>query len=102
LRLVVACSDGGPDSPEGVRELAEKIGRLNAVVVGVGLTETAATVPIIYDTPYSRGDIARDINDLPALVAKHLVLEAVKLFPEKARESAKQIIEFSIAKFKNF
>lgn len=102
LRLVVACSDGGPDSPEGVRELAEKIGRLNAVVVGVGLTETAATVPIIYDTPYSRGDIARDINDLPALVAKHLVLEAVKLFPEKARESAKQIIESSIAKFKNF
>ena len=102
LRLVVACSDGGPDSPEGVQELAEKIGRLNAVVVGVGLTETAATVPIIYNTAYSRGDIARDINDLPALVAKHLVLEAVKLFPEKARESAKQIIEALIAKFKNF
>lgn len=100
LRLVIACSDGGPDSPAGVQELAEKIGRFKAIVVGVGLTESAASVPIIYDTAYSRGDIAHDINDLPALVAKHIVLEAVKLFPDKMRENAKQIIENSLAKFK--
>lgn len=101
LRLIIACSDGGPDNPAGVQKLAEEIGKSNAVVVGMGLTETAAAVPIIYDTPYSRGDIARDINDLPALVAKHIVLEAIKLFPEKARDSARQVIENSIAKFKN-
>jgi len=104
LRLVIACSDGGYMGAEGqMRALAEELHKLNAVVVGVGLTETAANVPVVmHNPPVSRGDIARDINDLPALVAKHLVLEAVKLFPEKARESAKQIIEASIAKFKNF
>lgn len=100
LRLIIACSDGGPDNPAGVSNLAEMIGKLNAIVVGVGLTETAASVPIIYDTSYSRGDIAKDINDLPAIVAKHLVLEAINLFPEKAKESAKQIIERSLDKFK--
>ena len=100
LRIVIVYSDGAPDSPRGVQALAEKLGKLNVVVVGMGLTETAVAVPIIYDTPYSRGDIARNINDLPAMVAKHIVLEAIKLFPEKARESAKRIIESSIAKFK--
>lgn len=101
LRLIIACSDGGPDSPEGVRQLAENLGGLNAVVVGMGLTETAAAVPIIYDTPHSRGDIARDINDLPALVAKHVIREAVRLFPKNARESALRIIESALDKFKN-
>lgn len=101
LRLVVACSDGGPDDPAAVRELAGELGKLGAVVVGIGLTETAATVPIIYNTPHSRGDIARDINDLPAVVAKHLIMEAIKLFPERARDSVKGIIENTILKFKN-
>ncbi len=101
LRLVIACSDGGPDSPEGVHALAQKLGKLNAVVVGMGLTETAATVPIIYDTPYSHGDIAKDINDLPALVAKYIIEEAIKLFPDKAQYGAKQTIANAIAKFKN-
>ena len=101
LRLVIACSDGGPDSPEGVQMLAEKLGRLNAIVVGIGLTETAASVPIIYNTHYSHGDIARNINDLPALIAKYIVLEAIKLFPKNARENAKRTIEDLIAKFKN-
>lgn len=101
LRMIIACSDGGPDSPTGVRELAQKLGRLSAVVVGVGLTETAAAVPVIYNTPFSRGDIARDINDLPVIVAKHLVMEAIKLFPEKTKDSVKGIIESAIQKFKN-
>lgn len=101
LRIIIACSDGGPDDAAGVQMLAEKLSRLNAVVVGMGLTETATSVPIIYNTPYSRGDIARDINDLPALVAKHVVLEAIKLFPEKARETARNILDDIISKFKN-
>lgn len=100
LRIVIACSDGGPDDAAMAQKLAEDIGRLNAVVVGLGLTETAATVPVIYNTPHSRGEIVREINDLPAVVAKHIVAEAIKLFPEKAKESSKRLIESSIAKFK--
>lgn len=101
LRIIIACSDGGPDSAAGAQMMAEKLGKLNAVVVGMGLTETAASVPIIYNTAYSRGDIVRDINDLPALVAKHIIMEAIKLFPEKARESAKKMLDDIVRKFKN-
>ncbi|MBI2633297.1 MAG: hypothetical protein HYW78_02805 [Parcubacteria group bacterium] len=103
LRLVIACSDGGYCGNDDVKmkALAEELGKLNAVVVGIGLTETAATVPIVMNTEYSRGDIVRTINDLPIVVAKHIVLEAIKLFPNKAQESAKQIIENIIAQFGN-
>lgn len=103
LRLVIACSDGGYIGAEGqMRAFAEALYNLNVIVVGMGLTETAANVPIVMNNlPYSRGDIAMDINDLPALVAKHIVFEVIKLFPEKTRESAKQIIESAIAKFKS-
>ena len=75
LRIVIACSDGEPDDAQIVHQLAADLGKLNAVVVGIGLTETAAQVPLIFDNPpYSRGDIARDINDLPAIVAKHIIM----------------------------
>ncbi|MBI2473198.1 hypothetical protein HYV70_01435 [Candidatus Uhrbacteria bacterium] len=100
LRLIVACSDGGPDDPVQVQQYAEALGQLGAVVVGVGLTDKALAVPEIYNTSYSRGDIARDINDLPAIVAKHLVAEAIRLFPDRARESARALIESVIAEFK--
>jgi len=99
LRLIVACSDGGPDDPTKVQEYAEALGKLGAVVVGVGLTDTARAVPEIYNTPHSRGDIVKDINDLPAVVAKHLVAEAIRLFPARAKESAKAVIEGVIAEF---
>jgi hypothetical protein len=103
LRIIIACSDGGPDDPVRVQAMAEELGKLNAVVVGIGLTETARAVPLIFNNPpFSRGDIARDINDLPILVAKHVVLEAIKLFPEKARYDAKQIIDGAIAKFAKY
>lgn len=100
LRLVVACSDGGPDNPAQVQQYAAALGKLGAVVIGIGLTDTARAVPEIYNTPHSRGDIVRDINDLPAVVAKHLVAEAVRLFPARSRESAKTVIESVIAEFK--
>jgi hypothetical protein len=103
LRLIIACSDGGyiGDDDIKMQELAKKLGKLNAVVVGIGLTNTATNVKEVMTTDYSRGDIAQDINDLPILVAKHLVLEAIKLFPEKAKEDAKQVILNSLDKFKN-
>ncbi len=100
LRIVIACSDGYPDDEQKVHQLAEDLGKLNAVVVGVGLTETAAKVPIIFDTSYSRGDIARDINDLPAIVAKHVIMEAVRLFPDKSRESVESFVKTILSKFK--
>ena len=103
LRLVIACSDGGyvGDDDVKMQALAEELGRLKVVVVGMGLTETARSVKEVMTTEYSRGDIARDINDLPALIAKHLVWEAIKLFPEKAQRNAERIIKSSLEKFKN-
>ena len=100
LRLVIACSDGGYIRTEGqMRALAEELGKLKVVVVGMGLTETAENVPVVMNNPpWSRGDIARNINDLPMIVAKHVLLEAIKLFPEKAKENARQVIENSLAK----
>lgn len=99
LRVVMACSDGMPDDTAGVHKMAEALGKLNSVVVGVGLTETASQVPIIFDTEFSRGDIARDIIDLPAIVARHVVLEAIKLFPDKAKPLYQKQIEQTLAKF---
>lgn len=106
LRLVVACSDGDyvGDDAARMQMLARELHNLdaNVILVGMGLTEAASAVKVVMDNPpVSHGDIARDINDLPAVVAKHLVLEAIKLFPKKEYESAKQIIENTIAKFKN-
>ena len=99
LRIVIACSDGKPDDVSGVHQMAENLGRLNAVVVGIGLTETALQVPIIFDTPYSRGDIAKDINDLPVIVAKHIIQEAAKLFPERTKPLYQKQIDAILAKF---
>lgn len=99
LRIIIACSDGMPDNPAGVQQMAQKLGELNAVVVGVGLTETAAQVPIIFNTSYSRGDLAKDLNDLPAIVAKHVIMEAIKLFPERARMQYQRAIDSILAKF---
>lgn len=99
LRVIIACSDGVPDNPAGVAQMAQKLGELNAVVVGVGLTETASQVPIIFNTPFSRGDLARDLNDLPAIVVKHIVREAIKLFPERAKTQYQKTIDNILGKF---
>ncbi len=99
LRIIIACSDGMPDDPGQVHSLAQQLGQLNTVVVGVGLTETATQVPIIFDTPFSRGDLVRDLSDLPAVVAKHVVMEAVKLFPQQSREQYQHSIDNILAKF---
>lgn len=104
LRIVIACSDGGYVGNDSAKMqlLSEELHKLNVVVVGIGLTETAEAVKVVMDNPpFSHGDIVRDINDLPAVVAKHLVLEAIKLFPEKAKKGAEQTIRNALAKFKN-
>jgi len=100
LRLIVACSDGYPDDERAVHELAAELGQMGAVVVGIRMTETARAVEKIFATEWSRGDYAADINDLPAIVAKHLVLEAVKLFPEQGQAGVKKIIGTVLGKFK--
>jgi hypothetical protein len=100
LRIVMPCSDGMPDDVSSVHQYAERLGKMNTVVVGIGLTETATQVPRIFDTPYSRGDIARDLNDLPMIVAKHVILEAMRLFPEQSQASLKPYLDTVIAKFR--
>lgn len=99
LRIIIVCSDGMPDDPAGVKRLAGELGEMNSVVVGIGMTETAQQVPIIFDTPHSKGDLAEDINDLPAIFAKHVVGEAIKLFPEKTRGQYQKSIDAILAKF---
>jgi hypothetical protein len=99
LRIVMACSDGYPENPAGVRSLAERLGQLNAVVVGLGLTETASAVPSIFTTETSRGEVVKDINHLPAVVAKNVIAEATRLFPEKSRKSVDRIIASILDKF---
>ena len=106
LRLIITCSDGGygDEASLEMQMLAKKFHDLNAhaLVVGIGLTESAAQVPVVMENPpYSRGEIVRNINDLPVVIAKYVILEAVKLFPEKARASVGQTIENAIAKFAN-
>jgi len=105
LRIVIACSDGGyigDDSvtmPQLAKKLQEETG---AIVVGMGLTETANSVPVVmHNPPHSYGDMVRDINNLPAKVAEHIIGNAIKLFPAKAQANAETMIAEAIAKFKN-
>ncbi len=99
LRVIIACSDGEPDSAGGVHQLAEELGAMNTVTVGVGMTETAAKVPVIFDTPHSKGDFAKDLSDLPAILVKHVIVEAVKLFPQKNKAQYQKSIDALLAKF---
>jgi len=99
LRIVISCSDGYPDNPPAVQNLAGQLGQLNAVVVGLGLTETAAAVPAIFATETSRGEVVKDINHLPAVVAKNVILEATRLFPEKSKKSVDRIVASILDKF---
>lgn len=106
LRLVIACSDGGYTGSDGAKMqmLSKMLHELNAnvITVGLGLTESAVNVPVVMENPpLSRGEIVPNINKLPLVVAKYVILEAIKLFPEKGREGAKQIINNLIKKFEN-
>ena len=70
--------------------------------MGLCLTESAASVPVVmHNPPHSYGEVVKDINDLPFFVAKYVVQEALKLFPEKAKENAKVLIESALDKFKS-
>lgn len=102
LRLVIVFSDGGYVGEDAVlmQQLSKELFELGVIVVGVGLTESAANVPVVMNTEYSRGDIVRNLSDLPALVAKHIVTEAIKLFPDQTSERARTTIEEVLQKFK--
>ena len=101
LRIVIAYSDGGYVGAEAkMRAWAEKMSKLKVVVVGLGLTESAATVPaVMHNPPKSFGEIVSNLDELTAATAKHIVLQAIKLFPEKSRENAAQLIEETLDKF---
>lgn len=99
LRIILACSDGGYIGAEKIRQLVVALGELNAVVVGVGMGSAAKNVEVVYDTPVSRGVLVEDINDLPAKVAKEIVIEATKLFPEKSLTSVRKMISAITSKF---
>lgn len=103
LRVVIACSDGGYVGDEAkMRDLAEELGKTGTIVVGMGLTETANSVrEVMHNPPHSFGDSVKDINELPAKVAKYIIMEAVKLFPENVDRDTLRTVEEEIAKLKN-
>jgi uncharacterized protein YegL len=83
IKIVIACSDGSPDDESTVQFLAEELGKENALVVGIGMTETAQAVKDIFDTEYSKGEYIEDIQDLPYVVAKHIINRSIELFPDR-------------------
>lgn len=89
LRVVIACSDGGYVGNDAVkmRDLAMQLGELGVVVVGMGISDTAKKVPVImHNPPFSYGDLARDPQSLPMLIATHVIRQAIRLFPEKGKK----------------
>jgi hypothetical protein len=100
LRIVIVCSDGGPDDRVKVQQMTEELSELGVLVVGIGLTESAAIVPSIFAPPFARGEVVRDIDDLPWVVAKYIIAEAIKLFPERAKDDAREIIANTLKNFK--
>lgn len=103
LRLVIACSDGGYIGNDAMfmQDIAKQLSDLGVVVVGIGLTETAANVPVVMNTEYSHGDVIRDINELPMVVAKQVIAHAIKLFPPEARVRAEKTIQEVLSKLEH-
>ncbi len=101
LRIIVAYSDGGYVGAEAeMRAWAEEMSKLNVVVVGIGLTESAASVPVVmHNPPKSFGEVVSNLEELTAATAKHIVLQAIKLLPAKARRNAEQLIDEVLQKF---
>lgn len=101
LRIVITYSDGGYVGIEReMRAWAEEMSKLGVVVVGIGLTESAASVPVVmHNPPKSFGEVVSNLDELTVVTAKHIVLQAIKLFPEKARQNAEQLIEEILRKF---
>ena len=99
LRIVFAMTDGSPDSVIGVHQAAEELGKLGAVVVGIGLTETAKAVKQIYTTDYSYGDYVDSIDDLPVMVGKYIIKECMRLFPQKTKEQNERLLNSLLASF---
>lgn len=101
LRIVVAYSDGGYVGAEKqMRAWAEEMSKLGVVMVGIGLTEFAASVPVVmHNPPKSFGEIVSNPEELIAATAKYIVSQAIKLFPEKARQNAEELIDKILDKF---
>ncbi len=101
VRVVIACSDGGYVNDESqMRALSEALHDLNTLVVGVGLTDAALQVPVVMENPpFSRGDFVEDISDLPVVIAKYVILEAVKLFPSHMHKGTEQTVLTILKKF---
>jgi len=106
LRIVMACSDGGYNDQEAImmQFISQKMyEELGIIVVGLGLTENAKQVPIVMNNPpFSKGDLIKNVSDLPFFIAKHLILEIIKLFPDRAKGDAQKLVQTFINKFRRF
>lgn len=59
LQIVFAFSDGGMSSKSEVQEMLRRLRDIGVVVVGLGITETASEVSVVYDV-----DNESDVDDL--------------------------------------
>lgn len=102
LRIVIAYSDGGyvGDDEVTMRAWAEEMSKLGVVIVGIGLTESAASVPVVmHNPPKSFGEVVSSLDELVIATLRHIVIQAIKLFPAKAREDAEEQIAKILYKF---
>ncbi len=103
LRIILMTTDGelSVEEENQLYEASKDLGRLGAVTVGIGMGDGAKNIPVVFDSPpYSSGDYSDNVEDLPEKIAKHIVLQAIKLFPDKAREDAKNSINAILDRFK--
>jgi len=103
LRLVIMCSDGQfVGGEEVVKKMLEDMGEMNVVIVGIGLGKEAKAVKVLFNNPpNSHGEVAEDLSVLPGILAKYVVGQAFRLYPEKKGKNTDALIK-KINKMFNF
>lgn len=106
LRLVFACSDGGYlHDGDSMKQISARLHDEvpGAIVFALGLTKDARTVPAhMEDTSEPkkhRGQLIENIQDLPIVVGKYVVSEALKLLPSYESEDVETKIDEIIKEF---
>ncbi len=101
IRIIILCTDGKffDDENVYVRDYAKSLKRAGAVVVGIGMTKEARNIPVVFEDADCYGEYTDTVNDLPAIIAKHVVREATRLFPSHTREDTMRAINIFLEKF---
>lgn len=85
LRIVIVLTDGGTD-PDKVKDRENEkklLQKMDVIVVGLGLTETAKAVKAAY---YPNGDYVKSISEIPEWIAQRIIEQVKKLYPKKIKK----------------